>query len=76
MGSAAEHRRPVDRAPGRPRAGGSDAARAPGDAAVAAVRGCLRARDFAGGRLGDESRGGEDQEEEQKQEEGTREAGP
>lgn len=43
---------------------------------MAAARGYPRAGDFAGGRLGDQSRGGEEQEEEQEQEEGTEKAGP
>lgn len=47
-----------------------------GDPAETAAGSCRRAGDFAGGRLGDQSRGGEEREEEQEQEEGTEEARP
>ena len=42
---------------------------------MAEVRGCPRAGDFAGARLGYQTRGGEEQEEEPEREEGTEEAG-
>lgn len=48
MGSAAEHGRPAEEAPGRPGTGGREGVRATEDPAVSP-----RARDFAGGRLRD-----------------------
>lgn len=41
---------------------------------MAAAGDCPRAGDFTGGRLSEQSRGGEEQEEEPEQEEGTEEA--